>query len=274
VLSGSYWDVEPDLVTIDTGASTPIPIPSTALSNGRGAVAYPTDTNASGDGHFAVWNAKSAVDGLAGTPVAWTSDGSRLAVWHWAQPAQGATGARPSGWLEVISWPDHQQLYADRSIRSDTQVEFDPTGRYLLFSAASGPFTIADTTSGHLTPLPVQCCSVPAWDDQSRVLVADDGMTVRTFDTAGAEVDSLPSAGESVTATPDGRVVAAWFSEANIGIDTGRLTVIRDGSPQVFPLPGADRYPVQFLAISPDGTRIAAICETDEGAAVLLLPLD
>lgn len=269
-----FEDNEPDLVNIDTGATTQVAIPSNAISNGHRSVAYTNENGPASDDTFQIWTDGSASAPLNGRPLSWSRDGTRLVVWHYAEAAGGATGSRPTGWLEVLQIPGGESIYADQTIRTDTLAQFDPSGRYVLYldSYDANQSKVIDTTTSVVTVIHGNG-SHAAWDSHSHLVVTDESRTARVYDPAGSELSIVADAGDLVVGSPDGAALALYFSEANIPVDTGRLTIMRSDSTEVHALPGADRMPVRLVSISPDDSRVLAISETDHGESVLLLVL-
>jgi len=71
------------LGTIDSAALTPIspPFPDGLTSSGHGALAYQTSGNLDASARFVVWTPSGGTKpARAGVPVAWSRDGTRLAV--------------------------------------------------------------------------------------------------------------------------------------------------------------------------------------------------
>ncbi len=237
------------LGTIDSAAFTPISprFPAGLLSNGHDAIAYETSWNLDATARFLVWTPSAGTTTPeAGIPVAWSTDGTRLAVWHWAS---GASGPGVTGWIEVLSWPGLRSLGAIHQPLGWTAAAFDSSGRYVL---ANGQVLDLETDRTSLMPLPGPSVSP-----------APDPANALRFPAAAAPVGDDQSAAVSA----DGSTVVIWnYAEA------APIVLIRDGITRSIEVPGRVEPPSPQL--SPDGASLVVTCLAPDGPseALLLMP--
>jgi hypothetical protein len=167
------------------------------LSNGQGAIAYLDGPGASVDSpgpddHFSVWSEHGVVTGVSGRPVAWSPDGSQLAVWRYGS-SSGGVGGQPIGTIGVYAWPglhlDHEWPAIEAG---SAPVRFDPSGHYLeiagtvsvygsdghLLSSRSAADSLAGSTNGRTIIL--------FWWESSQPAVLSSSGAERTLALPGA----------------------------------------------------------------------------------------
>lgn len=250
------------LGTVDSDALTPISgtFPKGVVSNGHGALAYASGAPDAAE-QYVVWTRDGTSDPRPGRPLAWSRDGSRLAVWHRVDTV--VQTREPSGWLEVVGWPDLRPIAAvrDQAVGA-IPAPFDPSGRYLPFFA--GRLYVLDLTTGSVRAVgPAGASNQFAWDRASNLVIADGNGSVTIYDVGGASLGVETNVGDSVTASADGSTVALYFSQGR-----QQLVLLGDGEPRSITAPG----PVQpEPRLSPDGSKLVVVCAVGSGVEVLLL---
>ena len=203
------------------------------LPDGQGEVAMPRVVGSGQVPHyqFAVWAGGSLGGWHEGKPVAWSNDGTKLAVVH---PFEWAMG--DPGWLEVLTWPGLTRLYADHPpYGAAYTVDFDPSGSYVAVYGGGGPATlhgaqlrIVSLETDTSVRIPLDSVTYPAdpdffWTTGSQLFLIV-GDQVNSYDTVGNLVDEQPALGPMANASADGSTVA-YAGEAN-----GTILIDRDGS--------------------------------------------
>ncbi len=259
------------LGTVDSDTVTPLAMayPNGPLSNGHGALAFTTGgTYVDGLLHNErelVWTPDGRTTTLPGKAVAWSRDGTKLAVWHFLTPGQG-TGGRPSGWLEVLSWPGLKSIASVHDKPTDTLGSaFDPSGRYMAF--LSGAIYVLDLQTGQESLVDrVAPSDYYAWDASSHLIVPSDDGSVTVLDVHGTRLSVTPGLGDSVASSADGSTVATFFIGVN---DVRPMTVLRNGTQRTVEIPGRIYGGVPVL--SADGGGLVVVCQVDGQAQALLL---
>lgn len=256
------------LGTVDSSALTPIAptFSGGVYANGRGALAYETSGPFDASARFVVWTLGGRTTSpVPGVPVAWSRDGTKLAIWHWTS---GPSGPTVSGWLEVLGWPGLRSLAAVRDRSASPlghQTWFDPSGRYLAFLC--GGVCTLDLTTGTTTlvPGPSVSSDLNAWNQASQLVVPSltDG-SASVYDVHGVRQAVYPNVGDSATASADGSTVALWFNSA-----PQPVALLRQGTLRRIDVPGPVQAPIPQL--SPDGTGLVVVCVVGGHQEALLL---
>jgi hypothetical protein len=257
------------LTPVIPGSDT-LDVTDTIITSGHGALAYTIGAGAASDQNlrYAIWTRSGITPGGPGLPVAWSADGSKLAVWHFLAAGQG-TGGRASGWLQVLSWPGLRTLAADHAHPTDIFETFDPSGRYLVFQA--GGIDVLDVATGAVT---VADQGVPsdsvAWGAGSHLLLpAGDTGDLTTVDIHGSTISVRPTLGDGVTASTDGTVAVAYWAQPGLHQD---VTLITAPASYTVHLPCTDwpDYGPLFPALSPKGVALVITCAQDAPPTVWL----
>lgn len=228
------------LGTVDSPALTPIspPFPDGLTSNGHGALAYQTSGNLGGSDRFVVWTqAGGTTTPRAGDPVAWSRDGTKLAVWHWVS----GTGPGSAGWMEALTWPGLRSLGAIHESLGWIFALFDPSGRYLY---ANG--WVLDLVTGQASAMTGASAANPA--------------NAHLFPSLGV----VTSPDQSSGASADNSTVVLWYMSQQRPI-----VLVRGGRQRSVDVPGPLQPPDPQL--SPDGTGLVVVCAVDGGFEALLL---
>ncbi len=203
----------------------------------------------------------------AGIPLAWTTDGTRLA--YLAHPAPSTGGYR--GVLHVLDARTLGDRDLGTTIEESPGTGIDESGRYLLACVPSpagldacvlGLVDLQDG-SAQLSSIPGQG-AVASWARDGSVLVQQGGTAFRwTIGSSPVALRWQPEKSSPVLAmTAAGSRVAVSLLH---GPDTARL--VAGSEPPIIVVPG--QY-VRSLAASPDGTRLALI-ETHLGLSTVML---
>jgi hypothetical protein len=249
---------------VDAATLTPISPTLTdhVYSNGRGALAYETRNAFGAAARFVVWRPAGASAPHPGVPVAWSRDGTKLAVWHWTS----GTGPESSGWLEVLSWPGLRQLAAIHDHPSGPFLHgtlFDPSGRYVAFLC--GKVCVLDLATRQTTvAVPTVPSDLIAWNEAGQLVIPSiaDG-SVSIYDVRGVRQGIVNDVGDSVSGSADGTTVAAWFNS-----DQRPIVLLGPSGQRSIALPG----PVQAdPQLSPDGSGLVVVCAANGVYEALLL---
>ena len=249
------------LGSVDSATLTPTgaDVGSLALPNGRGAVAVPLSSSLDATSRFAVWTSQGTSSPVSGVPVAWSRDGSRLAIWHWTS---GPSGPTVRGWIEVVAWPGLRSALQIKSHPTSPfrgQVQFDPAGQHLYVNGA-----VVNLVSGTVTPvIPGFQPGDPTWTWDGQLVVPSlDGRDAAVFDVNGQERGSVPGTGSNVVAAADGSLVASWSSAS-----ASPILLIRGSRHEEVGPPG----PVQDVVPDPTGATLVAIAAAEGGISAFLL---
>lgn len=235
-----------------------------ALGGGDGAVAF--ETTRVGEGEcgpngcvtFRIWTPQWTSDERRGMPIAWSSAGDRLAVIHNDQPRRGpgigAGFGGYSGWLEVVSWPGLETVFADRQVIVHQDSAFDPTGHWL--ASAIGPLRIVNLDTGRVSSIH-SAASPPLWDSNGNLVATTVDGDVVTIDLNGRRVGRWVGAGHRIVGTADGATQVVFLHDPLRGAPPGFFTVIRDGAAYQFALPLQNPdAPFGEHSVSPDGKAL------------------
>jgi hypothetical protein len=255
------------LGSVDSTVLTPTDAGSMVggLSNDHGAIALTTIPSDQAKISFRIWTQGGTSSSMPGAAMAWSLDGTKLAVWHYTTPGHGV-GGQPLGWLAVLSWPDLKPVATvkDASFAWQQQMSFDPTGRYL--AATDGPNSVLDVATGRMVgPAGVQM--TPAWDAAGDLVVPASDMSghVTFYPVSGGPSTTLADVGDSAVSSTDGSTVVLYFSS---NTDYRPITLIRNGVSRTIAVPG----PVLYAPwLSANGSGAVVGCQVGGQLEALLL---
>jgi hypothetical protein len=260
VLFGGSAGGEAFLGSATSTELTPLEVDfSDALSNHHGTVAFIAFADAgarTARTSFVLWSPSGTTQVLSGEPEAWTADGTRLAVWHYTTPGQ-SVGGQPSGWFEVLSWPDLHVLVSIKNVPSYWgPFSFDPSGRFLKVPVVSGSSVLDISTGTMVGPSASQVVADPVWDRAGHLIVPslDGSGSVTFYSMIDGDAVRKTGLGDSAAASLDGSTVLLYFAAPG----EGPVTLLRDGAPRTIPVPG----PVEPTrdALSDDGSGLVLVC--------------
>ena len=152
---------------------------------------------------FVIWDGGTVGDAHEGVPIAFSQDGTKLAVLH----PTDLEGGSMSGWLEIVAAPSLHTIasYAHVTVRISTNsagpgyapdAAFSPDGNWLLVSGS-----LVDLTRGKTTQV-----GDGGWLPNG-VLITSSGGTVLSWEGARSTPDSDFPAGGSIATSRHGDVV-------------------------------------------------------------------
>ncbi len=265
---------------VDSAKVTRVELPSgvagggEALGNGHGQVAYVTANVVPGDAsrdEFRVWDGATSTKAMTGVPMAWSRDGTRLAVLHIVDTSH----FQALGWIEILEWPSLKPLFSDRRIRTPLgDIGFDPSGRY--FGYWSGGPTVLDIETGTTTTIgptfDERGSDDVAWFDGgtagSQLMIPLVDNSVSTYSLSGASVGTQPDVGDAVAASADGSLAVGYYGPFG---DDDPLTIAlmtASGSRQV-DLPG--KIDEIGPTVAPDGQAVFVSVLAAGGPTAFLL---
>jgi len=193
---------------VDTGTDHQVsagPFPAGAVSNYRGALAFPSDAGLGSASRFETWTSGSGTSqARPGIPVGWSHDGSMLAIWHWLS----GTGPGSSGWLEIVSWPSFQTRASIHLSLGLPQALFDASDAHVYVGGY-----VLDIAANSVTRLPsLGEVGDPAWgaDDDLYFPSLVDG-SVAVYSSSGRPGRVIPDLGDSVVGALNGSRLVFWF---------------------------------------------------------------
>jgi len=216
------------------------------LGSGTGMVAIASQGGWGQTGSaFVLWNGHRIGSSHQGMPIAFSDDGSRLAVLH---PA-GATGGTSSGWLEVVSVPSLQTIasYPHTVIHASTQgggvgyapdAAFSPNGNWLFDSG-----TLVDLSKGSTTAV-----GEGGWLPDGTLLTSEGGNVLR-WQGADSATDTALLAGGTVVTSRHGDVVE-FFAD-------GRPTLLLTAAGTLRKLDLSGVASIDGARMAPDGSAVA-----------------
>jgi hypothetical protein len=238
------------------------------LPNGFGdvAVARKDASGAVSTYTFSVWSGDRVSATHDGYPMAWSADGTKLAVVHFIKWDMKDF----SGSLEVVSWPGLDSLYVGpRASFDEYSIEFDPSDRFVsLPDYSDDPSSLRSSTrivsiqDGATSDIP---CSTPCtvfWNDHQQLSFDTRGQ-LETYDTTGKLVDERLVGGFLANASPDGSTVA-YISDS-----IGAIAIYRDGS-----LISQSQFGSGGISqpwFSPDGSALLLYGRLPDGSSGLFL---
>ena len=271
------------LGSVESTDLKPVKIASGAvLPGGHGALAIVNTTVDEAKLSFVVWTPAGTSRVLAGIPVAWSWDGTRIAVWHYVGLGGGTQGFTTSyGWIEVLSWPDLGSVATLKNSAFVGQpVSFDPSGRYLEVSSVDlgsavpndqmvvPSFSVWDLSTGGPAVVSGVSGLSPAWDSTGDLLfIGVDGSLV-TMPVSGGPVVSQSGAGDSVVSSADGSTAVVSYTSSSG--QSPPITIIRNGASRTIPVPCLLAV---ATVVSPDGSNVVINCMHSMGEKGELLLL-
>lgn len=203
---------------------------------------------------FSIWDGNTLSATYEGHPVAWSPDGSRLAVLvaPWGPSRPGMEGhfavldagarpvAKPPGWMGPTVPP---APYA-----------FSPDGRYAAACLTKDPnalesSTLVDTQTAAVTELAQRCAGTPAWSNEPALYTRDDsGQPVRWTSNQGPVPISGTDSTDVVVPAPNGSL-AVWSA------NTSDLRLIVDGEVHDYGFPDN----IIGVAWRPDSNAVAVV---------------
>lgn len=228
--------------------------------SGRLAVVGQSGPNFSG-ATYVTWNGQTVSASRQGVPIAFSQDGSKLAVIHPIYGPGGSFGGNPTGSVEVVSVPGLQSLQSFPRLRIGARsgvqpdypaVSFSPDGSSLLVSG-----NLVDLTTG--TSVSV---GYGGWLPDGTLVTASNGQVTR-WDGTHATADARFPGGGVVETSRRGDVVE-YFAD-------GRPPVVlsADGTLHQLSIPGVAN--IKVLLISPDGRAVALQGRAPGGTTVTVV---
>lgn len=238
-----------------TAISAP-PLAGGVVSSGHGVLAFATGAILNADSSYSVWTAAGEASApRPGVPVAWSVDGTEIAVWHWVS----GQGPGSTGWLEIIRWATMETIATLHEDLGLPFARFDPTGRYLYDAGY-----IVDLRKGSATHVsPDRVVNAPVWNDAGQLLFPSEDGSVAIYDAQGIKQGTMSGLGDSAAASANGSILAFWYAQQGQPIQ-----VVKNGVRTSLEVPGPIEPPDP--ALSPDGSRIVAVCVRSNSFAVLL----
>ncbi len=237
------------------------------LSSYRGAITVTTPVPSDPSSvHFVVWTPQGASASVSGQPVAWSPDGTEIAVWR-PRPRTGAVGVGQSdtGTVDILAWPGLATLAHIPDGSLVAPASFDPTGRYLLVSrlGLAGSFIFDLATGKSVGPASIGGSGTTgiAWSSGGDLLVSGSDGSVTTYHIPSAAGVRQTGLGDLVESSSSGSTTVFAFSQDYTG-SPRPITLIRDGSTTTVSVPGGL---VSGPSISADGSGVVVFCLIDHG---------
>ena len=248
-------------------ATDPV-LPDDAVSNGHGAVAVTAGVRDAQE-TFSVWTSQGTTTPRRGEPVAWSPDGSTLAVWHF-QSRGTDTGAPAIGTLEFLAWPSLSRVSASSEKVDAAPALFDPSGRDVV---APGP-TIIDVATGTTTAHAVDFAAhvgnpseLIAWTTSGELVVPSlNGGPASVFDATAAPlfVRSLDGSFDSAAGPLDGSLVVLFAVDP----PAQTLTLLRAGVGSTVVLP--EGAVIESVSVALKGDMVLVRSRGSTGESVLI----
>lgn len=268
--SRQFYSVPGSAVDVANRTIEPVTLPCCyPVSNGRGAVAVSRTLPDPGlfRPTFVIWQDGHATAEREGEALGWDATGDKLVVLHSLQPVDIDPFFDPRGWLEVLSWPEMNTLFAEGHSQEGDAGDnaFDPTGTYFAYYVSSDDgssipgrqIDIGDLATGSVATIPL--AGDPSkydegyvWSDLSQIQTFTGSDTVLvTYGPDGTKIAQrkVPPL-TSFEASADGTTLLSIQLDAD-GYPTP-VTAYRAGASALLQPPGQ----VHSYSISPDGRRI------------------
>jgi hypothetical protein len=267
-------------LTIDaaSGSSAPIDAPCCeARSNGHGAIAVsralPELTRNVPRYRYALWadgTLRAESDGYA---LGWSPAGDVLAIVSPFAPTRGA-----SGWLELVSWPSLDELYAaPHDEMTGNPPRFAPSGAFVAYEAISAAnettIEIVDLATRRAATIPEDNLFSWAWNGNGQLVVsAVDQPLLTTYAPDGSELGSATIAQGALVDSSAGGSTLVEYALATEPGDGGQvvssMSYERNGVKVDVVAPSGS---FNSLQMSPDGTAIT-VSMADGTLLLLELP--
>jgi hypothetical protein len=260
------------LASVDGDDPVPFDLPwgyGTALGSGHGAVAVarPRDNQWPDQRwDYRVWTRDGRSERRDGFPVRWSWDGTKLAVLHPFGRVRS-----PGGWLEVVSWPELQPIFADEPPYATGDAQFDPTSRLVAYPTSRGDgdelevfMRVVSLETGEVLDLARDLYSSTFWTADSNFSIVAADLSATTYDRVGGVVSTWNAPALSLGASIDGSTVA--FLETG---SEARVYVMRDGETTDTAAPSGEDGKV---LVSPDGRALVALIFDQGSESAFLMP--
>jgi dipeptidyl aminopeptidase/acylaminoacyl peptidase len=245
------------------------------VGNGNGAVAVvrflPEQQRDVARPRYAIWSDGGLSEEREGYPFAWSPGGEMLAVLH---PSEATRGVE--GWIEVISWPTRETIYADEAARQVGGLTFDPSGNYLAFPYASRDadgndsleLNIVTLADGSVAAIPLAGLRLAyAWEAESNILVSDiDGGTFSRYRPDGSVVDQRNSDAPTIISSSDDGSTVFSYERDEFDIESG-FEIDRNGRTMPLELPDGS---FEEADVAPDGRHIIIELNAGGGYAAFI----
>lgn len=228
--------------------------------SGQLAVVGQSGPNFSG-ATFVTWNGHVVSGSNQGVPIAFSQDGTKLAVIHPVYGSGGSLGGNLMGSLEVVSVPGsqsvasfpHLRIWARSGVQPDyPNAAFSPNGSSLLISG-----TLVDLTTG--TSVPV---GNGGWLPDGTLVTVSNGQLMRWQGTHAAPDTRFPGGG--VVETSGRGDIVEYFADSRPPVLLGS-----DGTLSQLSVPGVAT--IKVLIISPDGRSVALQGRAPGGTTVTIV---
>lgn len=234
-----------------------------ALSSGQGEVSFGSPA---GTGTFAVWSDDFGwTDTYSGYPVAWSTDGSTLALIHLIEQRAGLAGN-----LDVIAWPSRTPVaFNETHLVSPGTVRFSPTGRYLAFTSLAVTQLI-DLESQMIREVgPTGVWDWFGWTGNDELVIGDhNSNSVSSYSAAADRLERWEGVGDSVASSANGDTLVMYTNDYPDAAPP--ITIVRNGTTQTIAVAGtASRAPV----LAPDGSGIILYAPTGDDVLVIMRDL-
>ena len=238
-----------------------VSISGSIVAGPAGAIALPLQEI--GSNHYAVWGAAGLSDPRDGVPVAFSPDGTLLAVVHYPRACcDGPPSPEPSKapgptTLDIVrtGTGESVRVTADVSWGYGALVSFSPDGRLVAFrmdpkdQESLERVGVLDVGSGKVWVLDAGTVWSLAWTDDSHLLILSQSPATGTPAGIPVTISYAPQDVDEIAVSSRGDVAMPRH-------DASQVLINRAGTQETIDLPGTRH----FLIWSPDGSALIAIC--------------
>ena len=234
------------------------------VSGPAGAIALPLEE--SGSNHYVVWGASGLSDPRDGVPVAFSPDGSLLAVVHYPRagcdgcngpPSPAPTTAPGPTTLDIVrtGTGESVRVASDVSWAYGALVSFSPDGRLVAFrmnqkdQASLERVGILEVATGKVWAVDAGTVGSLSWTDDTHLLIGSLSPATATPAGLPVTISYAPQDVDEVAVSSRGDVAMSRHDASQVVID-------RAGAQETIDLPGTRHD----LTWSPDGSTLIAVC--------------
>jgi WD40 repeat protein len=231
------------------------------VASSAGVMALPLEE--SGSNNYVVWGAAGLSDPRDGVPVAFSPDGTLLAVVHYPRaccdgpPSPAPSEAPGPTTLDIVRTDTGEsvRVTADVSWAYGALVSFSPDGRLVAFrmdpkdQESLERVGVLDVASGKVWVVDAGTVGSLTWTDSSHLLIGSMSPAASTPAGMPVTISYAPQDVDEIAVSSRGDVAMARHDASQVVID-------RAGTQETIDLSGTRH----FLAWSPDGSALIVIC--------------
>ena len=232
---------------------TPVQLPEGRwiAGNGHGNLSFSYDDDI--ESEYSIWSPAGVTASGEGFAQSWSHSGDRMLILH----PNDQYGPGTYGWLEILSWPELDRLYADPEADFVWMPAVSPSGNLVAYPPVIGDslVRVGDVRAATVADYDIPLGSY-VWDaDERLVQVTPRGNGVRIYDREANLIEfQRRDVGDAIVASAD-RSTIVFFHSDEARRSTDRISILRANDWSELPLPSLNGLNAQ-PQVAPDGTAV------------------